>query len=376
MVFVKSFVLATLTAVAAAAAAAQSAVIDLTPSNFDQVVLKSGKPTLVEFFAPWCGHCKHLAPVYEDLAHAFQHAKDKVQIAKVDADAERALGKRFGVQGFPTLKFFDGKSDKPEDYNSGRDLESLSTFITEKTGVKPKKKLGPLSDVVILTDKSFPETVGSDKNVLVAFTSSVSPESTSLGPVLESVAVDFAGDKNVVIAKVDALAPNSKAVAQANGVSSYPTIKWFSAGSKTGEDYSDAKNEQAFIDFINKKLGTHRVVGGGLDAAAGIIDGLDSLVARFTDGAKLEDIAAEVKKTAAGYKEEAKYQYAKYYVRVFDKLSSSDTYAAKELARLEGILAKGALAPSKRDEIQSKTNILRRFVKKVADKAEELKDEL
>lgn len=166
MVLIKSFVLAGL----AAAAAAKSAVLDLIPDNFDNVVLKSGKPTLVEFFAPWCGHCKTLAPVYEELALAFEHSKDKVQIAKVDADAERALGKRFGVQGFPTLKFFDGTSDKPVDYNGGRDLESLSTFITEKTGVRSKKKLAKPSSVVMLTDSNFKQQIGGDKNVLVAFT--------------------------------------------------------------------------------------------------------------------------------------------------------------------------------------------------------------
>lgn len=166
MVLIKSLVLAAVAAVATA----RSAVIDLTPTNFDKVVLKSGKPTLVEFFAPWCGHCKNLAPVYEELALAFEHAKDKVQIAKVDADAERELGKRFGIQGFPTLKYFDGKSDKPEEYKSGRDLESLTEFLTEKAGVKAKKKLEMPSEVVMLTDKSFAETVGSEKNVLVAFT--------------------------------------------------------------------------------------------------------------------------------------------------------------------------------------------------------------
>lgn len=180
----------------------------------------------------------------------------------------------------------------------------------------------------------------------------------------------------MVIAKVDAEAPNSKAVTKENGVTSYPTIKWFPAGSKTGEAYSGARSEESLLEFINEKVGTHRVVGGALDAMAGTIDALDSLVAKFTGGAKLEDIAAEVKKAAGEYNDEAKYQYAKYYIRVFDKLSSSDSYVAKELARLEGLLAKGGLAPSKRDEIQSKTNILRRFAEKAAKKAEEVKDEL
>jgi protein disulfide-isomerase A6 len=166
MVLVKSFVLAGL----AAAVTAKSAVLDLIPSNFDKIVLKSGKPTLVEFFAPWCGHCKNLAPVYEELALAFEHAKDKVQIAKVDTDAERDLGKRFGVQGFPTLKFFDGKSDKPTEYNGGRDLESLSNFITEKTGVRARKKMEKPSKVAMLTDATFEKQIGGDKHVLVAFT--------------------------------------------------------------------------------------------------------------------------------------------------------------------------------------------------------------
>lgn len=166
MVLIKSFVLAAL----AATAVAKSAVIELIPSNFDDIVLKSGKPTLVEFFAPWCGHCKTLAPVYEELAFALEHAKDKVQIAKVDADAHRSLGKRFGVQGFPTLKYFDGKSDKPTDYKSGRDLESLTSFIAEKAGAKPKKKLELPSEVSVLNDKSFTEVIGGDKNILVAFT--------------------------------------------------------------------------------------------------------------------------------------------------------------------------------------------------------------
>lgn len=149
---------------------ADPAVLDLTPSNFDQVVLKAGKPGLVEFFAPWCGHCRNLAPVYEELGQAFASSADKVHISKVDVDSHKSLGKRFGIQGFPTLKWFDGKSDTPVDYNGGRDLESLTNFVAEKSNIRPKAKKAAPSNVRMLSDSSFKNTIGGDKDVLVAFT--------------------------------------------------------------------------------------------------------------------------------------------------------------------------------------------------------------
>ena len=135
------------------------------------MVFESNKPALVEFFAPWCGHCKTLAPVYEELATAFASQGNKVTIANVDGDKHKDLGKRFGVQGFPTLKWFDGKPGSvPEEYNGGRDLESLTAFITEKSGVKAKGPKKALSHVEMLTDTTFKAEIGGDKDVLVAFT--------------------------------------------------------------------------------------------------------------------------------------------------------------------------------------------------------------
>lgn len=165
MVLLKSLVITALVA----AAAARSAVLDLIPSNFDQVVHKSGKPTLVEFFAPWCGHCKTLAPIFEELGLAFEGRGD-VQIAKVDADAERDLGKKYGIQGFPTLKFFDGVSEEPQEYSGGRDFDSLADFITEKTGVRPKRKFTLPSKVQTFHGAALKEVLGKDKNVIVAYT--------------------------------------------------------------------------------------------------------------------------------------------------------------------------------------------------------------
>jgi protein disulfide-isomerase A6 len=69
------------------------------------------------------------------------------------------------------LKWFDGKSDTPTDYSSGRDLDSLSAFVTEKTGLKNKaSKAAAPSKVDMLNDTKFKSTIGGDKHVLVAFT--------------------------------------------------------------------------------------------------------------------------------------------------------------------------------------------------------------
>lgn len=178
MVLIKSLFLAALAATTSLAKGPSkppptyenSEVIDLVPSNFDKFTME-GKPALVEFFAPWCGHCKNLAPVYEQLAQDFAFAKkDKLSIAKVDADSEKELGKRFGIQGFPTIKYFDGKSEKPEDYNGGRDLESLTEFLRGKINVGPRKKVAEPSRVEMLTDETFKQKIGGDQDVLVAFT--------------------------------------------------------------------------------------------------------------------------------------------------------------------------------------------------------------
>ena len=173
-----------------------------------------------------------------------------------------------------------------------------------------------------------------------------------------------------MVAKVDVEAENAKATAKEQGVSSYPTIKFFPKGSKEAEEYNGGRTEADLVSFINSKAGTHRAVGGGLDATAGTIEALDTLVSKFTGGSSIAEVAAEATKAAAELKADAQYKYAEYYVRVFDKLSKSDSYAAKELARLDGIIKKGGLAPAKLDEFTSKTNILKRFIAKAAGHSE------
>ncbi|KAG2597440.1 protein disulfide isomerase-like 2-2 [Panicum virgatum] len=116
-----------------------SSVVVLTPETFDSVVLDETKDVLVEFYAPWCGHCKSLAPIYEKVASVFK-LDEGVVIANLDADKHRDLAEKYGVTGFPTLKFFPKGNKAGEDYDGGRDLGDFVKFINEKSGTSRDTK--------------------------------------------------------------------------------------------------------------------------------------------------------------------------------------------------------------------------------------------
>lgn len=99
--------------------------------NYDEIVLDDKKDVLLEFYAPWCGHCKSLAPKYDQLGEAYGKSefKDKVVIAKVDATANDLPD---GVTGYPTIKLFPaGAKDAPVTFNGARTVQELIKFIKE-----------------------------------------------------------------------------------------------------------------------------------------------------------------------------------------------------------------------------------------------------
>lgn len=99
-------------------------------NNFEEVVINNEKDVLVEFYAPWCGHCKSLAPKYEELAKLYfdnPEYADKVIVAKVDATNNDVP---VDIQGFPTIKLYpSGAKDSPVDYAGTRTVEDLANFI-------------------------------------------------------------------------------------------------------------------------------------------------------------------------------------------------------------------------------------------------------
>jgi thioredoxin 1 len=80
-------------------------IIEVTDASFDQEVLKSDKPVLVDFWATWCGPCRALAPVVDELA---THYGSKLKVGKMDVDSNSATPMRYKVTGIPTLLVFKG----------------------------------------------------------------------------------------------------------------------------------------------------------------------------------------------------------------------------------------------------------------------------
>jgi thioredoxin 1 len=84
---------------------ASNAIFEVTDSNFDQEVLKSDQPVMVDFWAAWCGPCRALAPLVDEIAKSYQ---GKIRVAKMDVDKNMATPQRYGVRGIPTLLIFRG----------------------------------------------------------------------------------------------------------------------------------------------------------------------------------------------------------------------------------------------------------------------------
>jgi len=235
--------------------------VDLTETNFKEQV--GSGPHFIMFFAPWCGHCKRLAPTWEELAVKHNKAEEKeVTIGKVDCTQQTALCSAQDVTGYPTLKFFKSGFEKDDGvkYRGQRDLKTLEKFIQEKLGnevePEPEKAAESKEAVVkdgltILSESSFSGAVEKG-DTFVKFYAPWCGHCIKLAPAWEELAKAFESDADVKIAKIDCTEHQS--VCQENDVRGYPTLAYFRAGRKI-ETYKGGRSLGDLKEFVNAQKG-------------------------------------------------------------------------------------------------------------------------
>jgi thioredoxin 1 len=109
---------------------ASNGIIEVTDASFEQEVLKSEAPVLIDFWAPWCGPCKAIAPIVDELASTYS---GRVKITKMNIDQNSATPSRFGVRGIPTLLVFKGGQVK-EQIVGFVEKEKIEAALTKHLG--------------------------------------------------------------------------------------------------------------------------------------------------------------------------------------------------------------------------------------------------
>ncbi|SPP79392.1 protein disulfide-isomerase A6 homolog [Drosophila guanche] len=233
-------------------------VVELTPSNFDREVLQDDAVWIVEFYAPWCGHCQSLVPEYKKLAKAL---KGVVKVGSVNADSDNTLSGQFGVRGFPTIKIFGSNKRSPTDFNGQRTAKAIAEAALAEVKKKVQAALGGGSsgggggsssssddDVIELTEDNFDKLVlNSDDIWLVEFFAPWCGHCKNLAPEWAKAAKELKG--KVKLGALDATAHQSKA-AEYN-VRGYPTIKFFAAGAKSASDAQEYQGGRTASDIVS-----------------------------------------------------------------------------------------------------------------------------
>jgi len=230
-------------------------VVQLTPATFQDKVVKSDELWIVEFYAPWCGHCKSLTPEYKKAATAL---KGLVRLGAVDCDEHKSLAGQFGVRGFPTIKVFGANKNKPTDFNGARtaqgivdaSLKAAKDIVSARMGGKSSGSGGGSSSsgVVELTDENFDKTVlKSDDMWLVEFFAPWCGHCKNLEPHWAEAAGRLKG--KMKLGALDATVHNVKSGQY--DVKGFPTIKFFHNGEVS--EYDGGRTADEIVAWADNK---------------------------------------------------------------------------------------------------------------------------
>lgn len=214
----------------------KSPVIQVSGNNFGKLISKSNYTSIVEFYAPWCGHCQNLKPAYEKAAKNLQGFAN-VAAVNCDEDENKQLCGQQGVQGFPTLKIFKPtkKAGKPgvEEYRGGRTAKDIVDAVIERIP----------NHVARLDDKKFDGWLNNKNDTLkaVLFT-----DKGTISPLIKSVAIDFLG--KITIGQIKS---SEKEAAKSFGINKYPTLVLLPGGDHEGFVYEGLLKKEPITKFLS-----------------------------------------------------------------------------------------------------------------------------
>lgn len=233
--------------------------VELDPESFDTAI--AGGNVFVKFFAPWCGHCKRLQPLWEQLAEIMNVDEPKVIIAKVDCTKHQTLCAAHQVTGYPTLRLFKQGEQESVKFKGTRDLPAITDFINQELStpaegdldeVKREEVENPhLGKVVDLTEDTFAKHVSSG-NHFVKFFAPWCSHCQRLAPTWEELAKELAKEPAVTISKIDCT--QFRSICQDFEVKGYPTLLWIEDGKKI-EKYSGARDLSTLKTYVEKMVG-------------------------------------------------------------------------------------------------------------------------
>lgn len=131
-------------------------VLVITKSNFAEAI-KDNEYILIEFYAPWCGHCKALAPEYAKAAKKLAESGSSIKLAKVDATVETELAEEHGLTAYPTLRFY--RNGFPVRYTGGRKADDIVEWVNDKAG-PAVKELSTVEEAKALIDANKIVVIG------------------------------------------------------------------------------------------------------------------------------------------------------------------------------------------------------------------------
>uniref|UniRef100_A0A3Q3FQF1 Protein disulfide-isomerase A4 n=1 Tax=Labrus bergylta TaxID=56723 RepID=A0A3Q3FQF1_9LABR len=224
----------------------ENGVLVLNDSNFETFM--EGKDTvLIEFYAPWCGHCKQFVPEYEKIAQALKENDPPVPVAKVDATVASDLATRFEVSGYPTIKIL--KNGEPVDYDGERTEKAIVARVKEVAQADWKP---PPEATLVLTKDNFDDTVNNADIILVEFYAPWCGHCKRLAPEYEKAAKELSQrSPPIPLAKVDATVENE--IASRFEVTGYPTLKIFRRGKMF--DYNGPREKHGIVDYMVEQSG-------------------------------------------------------------------------------------------------------------------------